>query len=127
MNKIEELISKLPGLCGARGSWGRSGKLQYLDELEHPEHYASVPGETFEQRCESYAAFVDHCQNRDKAFYGIGLLALVDANHKGNEVEANALKDQLGPLDGEYTDVDEIITFEEATKTFAWSPSGTVD
>lgn len=125
MNKIEQLIKELPGLCGARVSWGRSGKLQYIDELEHPEHYASVPGESFEQRCVSYTAFVDHCHDRDKAFYGLGLLAIVDANHKGNEVEASALKDQLGPLAGEYTDVDEIITFEEAAAMFTWSPSET--
>jgi hypothetical protein len=121
MNKIEKLISELPGLCGAKASWARSGVLQYHDELEHPEHYERIPGELFEERCESYASFVDHCKDRDKAFYGLGLLAVVDANHKGNEVEASALKDQLRSLAGHFPDVDEIMTFDEAAALDFWN------
>jgi hypothetical protein len=121
-NKIQELILRLPAMCGARGSWGRSGELQYLDELNHPEFYSRVQGESFQDRCESYVAFVDHCTDRDKAFYGIGLLALVDANHKQNEVEAMALRDQLSSLAGTFSDVDAILPYDEAAKLLAWSP-----
>lgn len=122
MNKVVELIRKLPELCGARGSWGRSGEIQYKDELEHPEFYPRIQGESFQDRCESYVAFVDHCTDRDKAFYGLGLLELVDANHKQNEVEAMALRDQLSALSGTFTDVDAILSYDEASKLFAWSP-----
>ena len=122
-NKVQELILHLPAMCGARGSWGRSGELQYLDEIEHPEFYSRVQGESFHDRCESYVAFVDHCTDRDKAFYGIGLLALVDANHKQNEVEAMALRDQLSALAGAFEDVDAILSYDEAVELFGWAPA----
>lgn len=108
-------------LCGAKASWGRSGFLQYRDEIEHPEFYERDPGESFEQRCVSYAAFIEHCQDREKALYGLGLLALVDANHKGSEAEACSLKDRLEPLAGEYADIDQIITFDEASTLDFWN------
>lgn len=121
-NKVEELIYKLPILCGARESWGRSGLLQYHDELNNPQFYERVEGESFEDRCESYAAFVDHAADRDKAFYGLGLLALIDANHKRNEISAAGLREQLSALSGNYPDVDKIITFDEASVQTFWAP-----
>jgi hypothetical protein len=122
MNKIEELISKLPGLCGARGSWGRSGKLQYLDELEHPEYYPRIPGESFSDRCESYVAFAYLAQDTLKADYGIKVLELADASAHGDVSNRDALKAELATKEHLYPDIQSIISVEEAAKVLAWSP-----
>lgn len=121
-NKVRELIRKLPELCGARGSWGRSGEIQYIDELEHPEFYPRIQGESFQQRCESYVVFVHFCDNFDKAIYGIGLLELVNANSQKDEAMAMNLRNKLSKSSGAYADIDAIMTFDEASALLGWSP-----
>jgi len=121
-SNVEELIFKLPSLCGARESWGRSGWLQYLDESHNPQFYARIDGEMFEQRAESYAAFRHFCTDPMKANYGLGLLAIVDANHKGFIELSKDLQKEFAPYAGKYQDIDLIITFEQASVQSFWAP-----
>jgi hypothetical protein len=121
MNKVQELIRKLPAMCGAKDSWGRSGELQYMDELTHSEPFKRVEGESFHDRCVSYVAFEHFCTDVAKANYGIGLLQIVDAHSKGDEATMNELIIELEPVAHLFTDVSNIMTLKEATESF-WAP-----
>jgi hypothetical protein len=122
MNKIEQLIKELPGLCGAKQSWARSGVFQYHDEIAHPEFYPRVTGESFFDRCISSTSLVDDAKDYYKAAYGINLLELADASAHGDVSRRDEIKSELSPKEHLYPDISKIMTVDEASKVLAWSP-----